>query len=69
MKIVAFAAAGLIAAAGLGTTVAADAQTRTVTTRTVTRTHTGPAAHRTHRVCRVTYRYHKKVRTCRTVRY
>jgi succinate dehydrogenase/fumarate reductase flavoprotein subunit len=66
MKMFALAAAGLAAAAAVAP---AGAQTRTVTTHTVVRTHTGPAAHHTRQVCNVRYVHHRKVRTCRTVRY
>ena len=64
MKMFVLAAAGLAVLAP----VAVGAQTRTVTTRTVTRTHTGPE-HRVHRDCTVRFEHHRKVRTCRTVRY
>jgi hypothetical protein len=71
MKSIAFAVAGLIAATGLAP-VAASAQTRTVVTHTETRhveSHSRGPAHRTRRVCTVHYDHHRKVRTCRTVRY
>lgn len=70
MKLLSLAAAGLVSLTALAP-MAATAQTRVVTERTVTRTHTGPAfeRHRTHRVCRVTVRHGHRIRTCRTVRY
>lgn len=73
MKIIAFAAAALVAASGLSATVAqAQTQTRTVvTTHREVHTHTGPSLgrHQTRRTCRTDIRHGHRVRTCRTVRY
>jgi hypothetical protein len=71
MKFITLLSAGLIAASALAPT-AASAQMRQehhdrVVTRTVHTDRHGPAA-RTRRVCKVEYRHHRKVRTCRTVR-
>ena len=71
MKLIAVAAAGLVAITGLSP-IAAAAQTRTVVTHTETRhveTHVRGPVHRTRRVCTVRYQHHHKIRTCRTVRY
>lgn len=66
MKTLLLAAAGLAALAPL----AATAQTRTVTTRTVVHTHTGPAyGHHTRQVCHMEHHRHRDVRVCRTQRY
>lgn len=68
MKILSIATAALVAVAGLSPTIAV-AQHRTVVTRTVTRTHTGPADRsHTRRACRTTFRHGHRIRTCRTVR-
>ena len=69
MKIMSFAA-GL---AALTTLAPLAATAQTVTTRTVTRTHSeerhGPVLRTAHRTCRVYVRHGHRVRTCRTVRY
>ena len=72
MKIVSFAAAALVSLSALAP-VAAGAQERTVTTRTVTRSHTeerAPAL-RVHsrRSCTTHIDRGHRVRVCRTVRY
>ena len=69
MKTLTLAAAGLVSLAALAP-VAAAAQTRVVeTSRTVSRTHTGPAfEHHSRRVCHVERHGHRQVRICRTVR-
>ena len=71
MKLAALVSAGLIAAAALVPAAASAQQNRhdRVVTRTVhTERHNGYRNH-TRRVCKETYRHHKRIRTCRTVRY
>ena len=67
MKTLLLAATGLAALAPL----AATAQTRTVTTRTVMHTHEGPAYDGRHsrQVCHMEHHRHRDVRVCRTERY
>ena len=66
MKAITIALAGLAAALA---PAAASAQTRTVTTRTVMHSHTGPAYAHSRRSCTVSRHHGHRVRTCRTVRY
>ena len=70
MKLLSIATAGLVALTALAP-IGASAQTRVVReTRTVTRTHTGPAfRHRSRTVCHVERHGPRRVRVCRTVRY
>ncbi|WP_375382157.1 hypothetical protein [uncultured Sphingomonas sp.] len=69
MKILSLAIAGLFALTALAP-IAASAQTRVVETRTVTRTHTGPAfRHPSRTVCHVERHGPRHVRVCRTVTY
>ena len=72
MKMIAIAAAGLVALTGLapGLVAPAAAQRTVVTERTVVR-HDGPDYRhhaRTRQVCRWERRHHQRVRVCRTVR-
>lgn len=69
MKILSLATAGLVAVSALAP-MAVTAQTCVVeTTRTVSRTHTGPAfEHHSRRVCHIERHGHRQVRICRTVR-
>ena len=66
MKAITIALAGLAAAL---TPAVASAQTRTITTRTVVHSHTGPAYAHVRRNCFVSFHHGHRVRTCRTVRY
>ena len=70
MKLPALAAAAAIALTGLapGLATPAAAQRTVVHERTVVR---GPVRHRWHtrRVCRTYWHHHRRVRTCRNVRY
>lgn len=70
MKFAALVSAGLIAAAALVPAAASAQQVRhdRVVTRTVHTERNGGYRHHTRRVCKVTYRHHKRIRTCRTVR-
>ncbi|OYY90700.1 MAG: hypothetical protein B7Y45_07015 [Sphingomonas sp. 28-66-16] len=77
MKIVALISAGLLGAAAMLSPTAAGAQQRAVHTerrvvvthRTQTVRHGNRWGHyRNRRVCKVTYRHHRRIRTCRTIR-
>ena len=72
MKLATLMSAGLIAAAAL-VPAAASAQMERHRDRVVERhvVRTERHGYRPHvrKVCRVTYRHHRKIRTCRTVRY
>ncbi len=75
MKIIALIATGMLATATLAT--AAPAQERVVTQQRTVETHRTSTVrhgndwnnHHVRRVCRVVYRHHQRIRTCRTVRY
>ena len=72
MKIIAFAALGSVALCQAALGQVAGAQTTTTTTQIQTRhtetSTTRPAVPRANRVCRVTYRHHQRIRTCRMTR-
>lgn len=69
MKLVALLSAGLIAAATMVPAAASAQMHERVMTRTVhTERHDG-YRHHTRRVCTVKYRHHRRIRTCRVVRY
>ena len=77
MKLIALISAGLIGTAAMLAPVTAGAQERRVTTNRhvvvtqrshVERHGNGYGHDRTRRVCKVKYRNHRRIRTCRTVR-
>ncbi len=72
MKLIALMSIGLIAAATAAAPASAQSHERhdrvVERTRIVHTQRRGDYRAPTRRVCRVTYRHHKRIRTCRTVR-